>query len=105
MKIWAISDLHLSFACDKPMDVFGGNWENYIDKIKENWQNMVGPNDLVLVAGDISWAMKIDEAVALNFNAPHSFTGENVVEISCHGGIYAVKEVLSVIFNFCKFYY
>ena len=42
---------------------------------------------------------KIDEAVALNFNAPHSFTGENVVEISCHGGIYAVKEVLSVIFK------
>ena len=42
---------------------------------------------------------KIDEAVALNFNAPHSFTGENVVEISCHGGIYAVKEVLSVIYK------
>ena len=42
---------------------------------------------------------KIDEAVALNFNSPNSFTGENVVEISCHGGVYAVKEVLSVIYK------
>jgi hypothetical protein len=64
MKIWAISDLHLSFSCDKPMDVFGGTWENYTDKIKENWQNLVAPEDIVCVAGDISWAMKLEEATA-----------------------------------------
>lgn len=61
MKIFAISDLHLSFDCDKPMDVFGGNWENYTDKIKTNWQSLVSPEDIVLVAGDISWAMKLEE--------------------------------------------
>lgn len=62
MKIYAISDLHLSNSCDKPMDVFGGHWENYVSKIKENWKAKVAEDDLVLIAGDISWAMKIEEA-------------------------------------------
>ncbi|MBQ8425943.1 MAG: metallophosphoesterase [Clostridia bacterium] len=61
MKIYALSDLHLSFNCDKPMDIFGGNWEGYTDKIKENWQSKVTDDDIVLIAGDISWAMKLDE--------------------------------------------
>lgn len=63
MKIFAISDLHLSFNCDKPMDIFGGNWENYTEKIKTNWQSLVGEDDIVLIAGDISWAMKLEEAI------------------------------------------
>ena len=62
MKIYAISDLHLSNSCDKPMDVFGGHWENYVSKIKENWKAKVAEDDLVLIAGDISWAMKLEEA-------------------------------------------
>ena len=62
MKIYAISDLHLSNSCDKPMDVFGGHWENYVSKIQENWKAKVGEDDLVLIAGDISWAMKLEEA-------------------------------------------
>ena len=61
MKIFAISDLHLSLEVEKPMDVFGGAWENYTDKIKENWQNVVSKDDIVLIAGDISWAMKLEE--------------------------------------------
>lgn len=61
MKIYAISDLHLSFNCDKPMDVFGGNWEGYTEKIMANWQKKVKDDDIVLIAGDISWAMKLDE--------------------------------------------
>ena len=62
MKIFAISDLHLSEACNKPMDIFGGNWENYQQKIQENWKSLISENDLVLIAGDISWAMKLEEA-------------------------------------------
>ena len=61
MRIFAISDLHLSFDCNKPMDVFGGKWEGYTEKIKENWTKKVKGDDIVLVAGDISWAMKLDE--------------------------------------------
>lgn len=63
MKIYAISDLHLSLTTEKPMDVFGGNWEGYTEKIKDNWQAKVKDDDLVLVAGDISWGMKLEEAV------------------------------------------
>ena len=62
MKIYAISDLHLSTSCDKPMDIFGGNWEGYTEKIIENWTSKVTDDDLVLIAGDISWAMDIAEA-------------------------------------------
>lgn len=62
MKIYAISDLHLSTVAQKPMDVFGGKWEGYIDKIKINWNDKIKDEDLVLVAGDISWGMKLDEA-------------------------------------------
>ena len=64
MKIWAISDLHLSFSCDKPMDVFGGSWENYTDKIADNWKKLVSTDDYVLIGGDISWAMQLDDAKA-----------------------------------------
>ena len=62
MKIYAISDLHISTNTDKPMDVFGGNWVGYLDKIKEDWSNKVSDDDLVLIGGDISWAMDINDA-------------------------------------------
>ena len=62
MKIFAISDLHLSISTNKPMDIFGGNWVNYMDKIGIDWQNKVTHEDLVLIGGDISWAMNIDDA-------------------------------------------
>lgn len=62
MKIWAISDLHMSTACNKPMDVFGGHWENYLPKIFEEWQRVVAPEDIVLLAGDHSWGMRMEEA-------------------------------------------
>lgn len=61
MKIFAISDLHLSFGANKPMDIFGKNWENYLDIIVEDWNAKVSDDDVVLVAGDISWAMKLDD--------------------------------------------
>ena len=62
MKIFAISDLHISTNTNKPMDVFGGNWINYLDKIFEDWNDKVSDDDLVLIGGDISWAMNIDDA-------------------------------------------
>lgn len=62
MKIFAISDLHISTNTNKPMDVFGGNWVGYLEKIKSDWQEKVGNDDLVLIGGDISWAMNLDDA-------------------------------------------
>ena len=63
MKIWAISDLHLSFACNKPMDIFGGAWPNHTEKISEHWRELVAEDDYVLLGGDISWGMKLEEAI------------------------------------------
>ena len=68
MKIFALADLHLSLAKPKPMDVFGPAWTNHHLRIAENWQRLVTPEDLVLVCGDISWAMHLEEAEKdLNF--------------------------------------
>ena len=62
MKVFAISDLHLSTTTNKPMEVFGDEWKGYVETIKKDWLEKVGENDLVLLSGDISWAMTIDEA-------------------------------------------
>lgn len=62
MKIFAISDLHISTNTNKPMDVFGGNWVGYLDKIRADWNEKVSDDDLVLIGGDISWAMNIEDA-------------------------------------------
>lgn len=60
--IYAIGDLHLSFSTNKPMKVFGDNWYNHYNKIKKDWEAKVTDDDLVLIPGDISWAMKLNEA-------------------------------------------
>ncbi|NLK95045.1 MAG: serine/threonine protein phosphatase [Clostridiales bacterium] len=58
MALYAISDLHLGFDLDKPMDIFGDKWVNHEEKIKSNWEKIVNDEDTVLIAGDISWALK-----------------------------------------------
>lgn len=63
MKVWAISDLHLSGLSNKPMDVFGGNWEGHFEKIKADWRAKVAEEDVVLVGGDTSWGMKLSEGL------------------------------------------
>ena len=63
MKIYSISDLHLSLTCDKPMDIFGPVWQGHWEKIVEDWQQKVTDEDIVLIAGDISWAMKLEDAI------------------------------------------
>lgn len=60
--IWAISDLHFDPMGDKPMSVFGDNWLNHEEKIISNWFSNVKEDDLVLIPGDISWGLKLEEA-------------------------------------------
>lgn len=62
--IYILGDTHLSFSVDKPMDIFGAKWENYVDKLKENWIKKITDEDTVFIAGDISWAMTLEEAYA-----------------------------------------
>lgn len=61
MSIYVIADLHLSFEKEKPMSIFGDNWENHANKIKNNWKNKVTNNDYVILPGDFSWAMHLKE--------------------------------------------
>ncbi len=63
MKIFAISDLHLAETSNKPMNIFGSNWDNYVEKIISDWQARVSEDDVVLIAGDISWAMQLENAL------------------------------------------
>lgn len=61
MNIYSISDLHLSFMKPKPMDMFGYNWQNHSEKIKDSWLSIVREEDFVLLPGDLSWAMNLEE--------------------------------------------
>ena len=62
MSIFAIADTHLSESVSKPMDIFGSRWKNWTEKLKENWRKTVNENDTVIIPGDISWGMSMEEA-------------------------------------------
>lgn len=62
MKVYSISDLHLSINNPKPMNIFGESWDNYWEEIQADWIEKVSEEDLVLISGDISWAMKLQDA-------------------------------------------
>jgi predicted phosphohydrolase len=83
MALFAISDLHLSLGTDKPMDVFGGRWENYVEKLKENWQATVGREDVVIVNGDNSWATYVQDAKE-DFGFIHSLPGIKLLSKGNH---------------------
>ena len=63
MQIYAIADLHLSLTAEKPMDVFGEAWRGHTEKLERNWRETVDEDDLVLIPGDISWAMQLSAAL------------------------------------------
>ena len=75
--IYTIADLHLSFGTNKPMDVFNG-WTNYTERIRNNWQRLVEPDDTVVIAGDISWAMKLNE-INKEFEYIQSLNGKKII--------------------------
>ena len=62
MSLYAIGDLHLSLGVNKSMDVFGGRWENYVEKIRDSFSTL-GDDDLTVLCGDITWGMTMDEAL------------------------------------------
>lgn len=61
MALYAIGDLHLSLGAAKPMDVFGGNWVGYMDKLKEGL-SVIGPDDTTVLLGDLSWALSLEQS-------------------------------------------
>jgi predicted phosphohydrolase len=80
MKIFAIGDLHLSFDenVNKSMEIFGEGWENYETRLKEAWCDAVSEEDVVIVPGDLSWGLKLSEAMA-DLNWIHELPGQKVL--------------------------
>ncbi len=78
MSIYIIGDLHLSFKDPKPMDIFGDNWENHEEKIKQDWISKVNEEDTVILAGDFSWAMKLEDTL-LDFEYINKLPGKKIL--------------------------
>lgn len=77
MALYTLSDLHLSLSAEKPMDIFRG-WSGYVEKIEENWNRLVGPEDTVVLPGDLSWAMKLEDTAA-DFAFIHRLPGKKLI--------------------------
>ena len=77
MSLFAIGDPHLSFGCQKPMDIFKG-WENHAVRLEKNWKDTVEKEDTVVLPGDISWAMNFEELLP-DFQFLHSLPGKKVI--------------------------
>ena len=78
MSIYAIGDLHLSFSQNKPMNIFGENWKNHAEKIKENWLQKVKKEDTVIILGDLSWAMYLKDT-EMDFKYLNSLPGKKII--------------------------
>lgn len=102
MALYAISDLHLSLNTDKPMDIFGENWTAHDQKIKENWLQKIKDEDTVLIAGDISWAMKWEESEA-DLKWIDSLPGNKIISKGNHDYWWASITKLNNLFNRTKF--
>lgn len=85
MKIYAIADLHLSQdeKVNKPMDMFGAGWENHTERVKAAWMKTVTDDDVVLVPGDISWGLRLEEAMA-DFEWLHQLPGKKLISKGNH---------------------
>ncbi|MDE6273518.1 MAG: metallophosphoesterase [Clostridiales bacterium] len=77
MKVFAISDLHLSGLVQKPMDIFGAGWEGHFEKIKADWLEKVTDDDVVLIGGDTSWGQKLEEGM-YDVNSLQGLPGKKV---------------------------
>lgn len=78
MSIYAISDLHLSFNANKPMDIFGVNWENHIIKLKANWIKQAKENDIIVLGGDFSWSTYLKDTIK-DFKFLNNLPGKKIL--------------------------
>ena len=97
MSLYVIGDTHLSFGTDKPMDIFGG-WNDYTERLKNNWQRLVNENDTVVINGDISWAMSLDEAFR-DFEFLNSLNGTKIILKGNHDFWWSTKTKICIIMH------
>lgn len=77
MSLYVFGDPHLSFGVDKPMNIFGG-WDNHVERMERSWRELIADDDTVVLAGDISWAMKLEEALP-DFRFLDSLPGRKLI--------------------------
>lgn len=77
MALFAIADLHLSLSVNKPMDIFSG-WDNHVERLSENWTKLVSDEDTVVIPGDISWGIDLNESKA-DFNFINDLKGTKII--------------------------
>ena len=90
MSLFVIGDLHLSLGEDKPMDVFSG-WNDYVQRLENNWRRLITDDDTVVIAGDISWAMKLEKTLT-DFRFIHSLPGKKLLLKGNHDYWWATKK-------------
>ena len=98
MRIFALSDPHLSLSVDKPMNIFGDRWKDHEKKIKENWLNAVADDDVVIVPGDISWGLKMEEAMP-DFEFIHNLPGMKIMVKGNHDLWWSSVSKLNALFD------
>ena len=77
MALYAIGDLHLCLGAEKPMDVFGGAWVGYMEKLREG-MSVIGPEDTTVLLGDLSWALDLQQATK-DFAWIHEIPGRKII--------------------------
>lgn len=97
MSIYVIADLHLSLGTNKPMDVFRG-WDNYVERLKNNWDKLVKMEDTVIIAGDISWAMRLEDSYE-DFKFIHERPGKKLILKGNHDYWWSTKNKIMNFFN------
>ena len=97
MALFVIADLHLSLGTNKPMDVFPG-WDNYVERLDKNWRAVVNEEDTVMIAGDISWAMKLEDSVK-DFSFIHSLPGKKLISKGNHDYWWSTKTKIQNFFD------
>jgi predicted phosphohydrolase len=102
MSIFVIGDLHLSFSTDKPMDIFGDNWKDHYKKIKKDWIEKVKEDDLILIAGDTSWAINLEEA-DIDFKWIDNLPGKKIVIKGNHDYWWTTLKKMNGLYDSIKF--
>lgn len=97
MLLFAIADTHLSFGTDKPMDIFKG-WTDYVSRIESSWRRLVKNEDTVVIAGDVSWGMKLEEC-GEDFRFLDSLPGRKLILKGNHDYWWATKKKMDEYFK------
>ena len=77
MALFVLGDTHLSLGASKPMDIFPG-WNDYVERLEKNWRKLIKPEDTIVLAGDISWAMRLTDT-RKDFEFLQSLPGQKII--------------------------